>query len=159
MRERSRRKPVDEEDTKLGRWVSLAEYSKFAVLWIYMYYEILFFLDILLHNLPHFSFILLHMYSTLCFGKSSATFIMLSNFAPVIELSFTRSGRFLFSLPLFLLLSFDRSRSYYFILSIWLETGIRPVLPAQFCEHLSSRLSRWTERTMVDAMTVVESRY
>jgi len=44
MRERSRRKPVDEEDTKLGRWVFFRIFEIHAtVFWIYMYYGILFF--------------------------------------------------------------------------------------------------------------------
>lgn len=72
--ERSRRKPVDEEDSKLGRWVSQVlniQNLKAMALKRYVYfYEILFFF-VLLQSTHLVSYYIC--YFTLCFGKSSAT--------------------------------------------------------------------------------------
>jgi len=118
MRERSRRKPVDEEDTKLGRWVFFRIFEIHAtVFWIYMYYGILFFgytSTVFTASRLYYYICILH-----CALASLALyFIILSNFAPVIELSF---GSVFFVSSVFTL--FWPSSSYYFFISpiIWLD--------------------------------------
>lgn len=74
MRERSRRKPVDEEDTKLGRWVShiASNELRATVLWIYICIMRYSFWDTIFgytSTIYRISFILLHMYFTLCFAS------------------------------------------------------------------------------------------
>lgn len=141
------------------RQVSLSlEYSKFAILWIYMYYEILFFW-VYFYTIYRIS----RLYYYICILHYALASLAL--FYHVIELC-TRHWTFVhtfetvsFFSSVFILF---RSLRYYFILTIWLEThrdSSRIILhnSASICPRVTA--SRETERTLVDAMTVVESRY
>lgn len=87
--ERSRRKPVDEDDAKLGRWVATREITKLTRAMWYHTHAYIYHICITRYSLDitptvyRISFILLHMYSTLCFGNSSATLSCHRTFASV----------------------------------------------------------------------------
>lgn len=184
MRERSRRKPVDEEETKLGRWVSprIILNSRATVLWIYiyMYYllRILFFCGYT-STIYRISFTLLYICILHC---ALASLALLYH---VIELctrhwTFARSERCFFLFPFCLLPSVTLSRPFA------LSLPFSPVIRLNLNASLENARARWdfsrnylhdsasapaiirpriigasraTVRTTVDAMTVVESRY
>lgn len=153
--------------TRSSAGESFSEYSKFTQQYseyiCIMGYS---FLDIFL-QFYRISFILLHMYSTLCFGKSSATLSYYRTLHPSLNSrSHVRNNLFcFFCLRSFLIVEFalllpvadnlirskrESQRDFSHVIYTILRTpAIQPRIIA----------SRAIERTIVDAMTVVESRY
>lgn len=133
MRERSRRKPVDEEDTKLGRWVShiVSNELRATVLWIYICIMRYSFWDTIFgytSTIYRISFILLHMYFTLCFASLALLY-------HVIELctrhwTFVHSSEQVFFFSLYLSSSFFLDRRVRIlplplVAIIWLDLNAR----------------------------------